>query len=265
MITANDIVAIDVPEDAQLKALVARIAGDHADTWQKSRTTNEKVNDILIGKVGERAIEYYLRSRGIGWVGWDNLRADGFREHAPLDGFFARADMAAYIRSQQFADGARRNQQNTSFPPGILDKWLEVGVCGYEVKCSRVCERHLTNGQVDHNKLLGDRFLQYPRKRAGALTSDLKAELLMPGNRKQASERTPPYLFQTHAQELGAGQGWRVYMSGYILSSHFYWADDLAVTRLTKLGKSEQAIYYALPLRKGKPLSTLSAFSATIN
>jgi hypothetical protein len=265
VLKTNNIWVEDVAEDAGLRAHAARIAAHHCNTWQASRKHAEKTGDILVGKVAERAVEQALDALHIDYVPWDLIRDDGYKKHAPLDGFFATGKRAEYIRSERFAERVRSHLDGTRFAPGVLERLSNRGVYGYEVKATRIAARHLRRAEVDPAKLLRDRFIMYPMVRAGELTCRLREKLLRRESRDKVAEHTPPYLFQAHVEELCDGNGWRVYISRFILTSDFFEAKDLDVRALVQKGKSDKAIYYALPLRRGNPLFALRAIAAPVS
>jgi hypothetical protein len=250
---------MDVAYDPALQALARRIAEHHVETWQKGRSFEMKVSDILTGKVAERAVELYLQALEITYRSWDAIRNDDFKaKHAPLDGFFADANRVPYLLSERFATGARQHRNGPYFQAGILEALFEKGVYGYEVKATRIADRHLSDGKVDLRKLLKDSFLIYPKVRYGVLTAELEAKLLLPESKQEVQERMPPFLIQAHVEELETSLGWRVYLSGYILVADLLWSDHLKVKPLYKKGKSEEAIFYTVPVRCGTPLSNLA-------
>ncbi len=264
MIKPEDIIDIDLPDDAGLRALVNGSAAYYMDSWQANREPSEKVSDIITGKVGERGTEQVFPTLSVAHISYDDVRKDNFMESALLDGFVAGTELSDYIRSERFAAGLWEKYESRRIPDA-LKRCAECGIFAYEVKSTRISNRHLANGKVDRSRLLEDNFMIYPGVRAGVLTDKVRADLLQPESRQRIARHKPPYLFQAFVEDLGTGRGWRVYVTGYMLTSSFLVDADLDVRRLYKAGKSEQAIYYTLPIWKGNPLSTLATISATIN
>jgi hypothetical protein len=262
MLDVKDMVVWYLRDDPDLRERAHRIARRHANTWQKGRRAFEKASDILVGKVGERAWEYTLDNLFVTYVPWDEIRTDNFTEHAPLDGFMARCEAAHLLKSPSFLEFVRNNGEGARFVPGALDRLARAGIYGYEVKSTRVADRHRKEGRIHAKKLLDDRFLMYPAIRQGTLTPSLRSELLHTESRKQVAQRVPPVLVQVHVDDLGADAGWKVYVAGYIHTARFLGSEEIDLRTLYKEGKSEQAIYYALPLRKGSPVSRLAALAA---
>jgi hypothetical protein len=262
MVKEHQVVTIEIFKK-DMDANVGMLATHTQDTWQPGRTYEQKVCDTRIGKIGELGFQLYLEQYQVALRTWDELRDDDGKTHAPLDGFFAPSYRRDNLMSSGFREYIGKARDGVHFGEGTYEKLTSWDIYGYEVKSTRVSERHRSDGKVSYEKLLNDRFLMYPPKRTGILTKKLQAQLLHPESRKLIEKRTPPYLIQAHVEELEAEWSWRVYLSGYILAEEFLWADDLNVTRLYQKGKSEQAIYYVLPLKMGAPIAELTMQFAT--
>jgi len=71
-----------------------------------------------------------------------------------------------------------------------------------------------------------------------------------------AAQRTPYFLVRAYVEK--ARNDFDVHLIGYITREHFFDSKYLTVKSMPKVGKSERAIYYALQLKHGYPLSAIS-------
>lgn len=265
MIKPEHIVAIDV-EPAEVDCAQAGLLATHtANTWQPDRSPADRLRDTLIGKAAELAWLRYLQRESIACRLWDDMRRDGGRDHAPVDGFVAQRDAAELLAGDLFADTARQWQEGAHFRRGFFAACERRGIFGFEVKSTRIGPRHLAGGQVNYAAILEDDFLVYPPVRAGALDESTRQDLISQKQRAAAAERTPYLLARAYVEARDAGLRnaeasravYRVYLVGYMTRPHFFQSPRLRVTTMPQSNKSEQAIYYAVPLRLGQNLSGL--------
>lgn len=268
MITPESIVVIDLDENADTPTdtltgapssaptTAERIAAHTANTWQPTRSEQEKQRDTQLGKLAELALERYLARVGVPYRSWDNLRADNFREHAPLDGFLAHPSAAERLFSERFAKAAQTRQEKAHFRPGFQQQCEQRQLFGVEVKATRVRERHLHKGVVDPERILADDFLVYPPQRHGLLTPELRTELASEASIARTIARTPYFLVRVYIERSATVS--RAYLVGYATRTDFFGSPLLTVKSMPRAGKSEAAIYYALGLRQGQPMRTLT-------
>ncbi|MCS7062108.1 MAG: hypothetical protein RMN25_13220 [Anaerolineae bacterium] len=255
MIKPEHIVAIDVAPAELDVAQTRRLAMHTANTWQADRSLEERLRDTMVGKAAELAWQQYLTRQAIAYRIWDDIRQDGGVHHAPVDGFIARADEAEFLAGDMFARIAREWQEGAQFRRGFLAACERRGIFGFEVKSTRIAPRHVIDGQINYAAILDDDFLVYPLLRAGLLDEVTRQELNNRAQRAAAAERTPYILVRAYIDMHCST--YRVYLIGYITRTQFFQSDQLRVTAMPQPNKSERAIYYAVPLRLGQPLSAL--------
>jgi len=236
------------------------IARNTANTWQPQRSQREKFNDTQVGKLAEDALACYLAKSNIAYRSWDDVRTDNFQQHAPLDGFIARANATHILHHPRFTAAANDAQQQTHFDLSFVEKCEQHGLYGVEVKSTRISPRHRNSeGKVDVERILNDDFLLYPKIRYGQLTTTLRQTLLMPENLTMTAQRTPFFLIRIYLEQLSETT-YRAYLMGYLTRKQFFISPRLTVKSMPRRGKSERAIYYAVPLRAGRPVKDLQEF-----
>lgn len=262
MIKPEHIVAIDIAPAEVDRAQAGWLADHTTNAWQPGRSPEDRLRDTLIGKAAELAWLRYLQSASIACRLWDDIRRDGGRDHAPVDGFVAQPDAAEFLAGDLFADTARQWQEGAHFRRGFYPACERRGIFGFEMKATRIGPRHLAGGQVNYAAILEDDFLVYTPLRAGALDEPTRQDLMSQKQRAAAAERTPYLLARAcvEARDAGArntGAAWRVYLIGYMTRPQFFQSPRLRVTTMPQANKSERAIYYAAPLRLGQNLAGL--------
>jgi hypothetical protein len=269
MITPDQIVTVELAgagmENRVAAQFAAQLAAHTANTWQPGRDGAHKLADTQVGKLAECAFERWAGQAGLACRSWDDLRDDGYRRHAPLDGFVALEALAGLVCGEPFARAARVAHAQASgtsqahFPRGFLREWEQRGICGYEVKATRVGQRHreggAADGAVSFARLLGDDFLVYPVVRAGVLDETLRARLMRCDTIAAALGRTPALLVRAYVEQRESGA--RVHLVGCISRGAFFASAQLKVKTMPQPNKSERAIYYAVPLRCGSALAML--------
>ena len=258
MITPDHIIALDIDPSELDGAQARRLAVHTANTWQPNRSPDDKLRDTLIGKVAELAWQRYLQRESIVCRTWDELRDDGGRDHAPIDGFIAQPGATELLAGDLFAGTARRCQDGAHFRPAFFPACERRGIFGFEVKSTRVGPRHRAGRAgrpVNYDAILADDFLVYPLVRAGVLDKAASRELMNPDHQACVAGRTPYLLVRAYVDRVDAH--YRVYLVGYMTRPGFFQSDRLRVTTMPQPNKSERAIYYAVPLRLGQGLSNL--------
>ena len=254
MLTAKDIDVVDVEAAHIDKDHLHRITETTVNTWQPDRQVDELRADTAIGKVAEAALTSYLQQNGIGHLPWDDVRSDNFQSHAPVDGFIMRSATLQTLTLHGFATEANAAIDSAHFTQHFRDLWEHNGVFGYEVKSTRIADRHRApDGSVDADMVLGDDFLLYPSVRHGSLTDRLRGQLLQQAERDAIATQTPRILFRAYVE--GKTAPYRVHLIGYIPRDQFFASPHFTVKEMPQRGKSERAIYYAVPLRCGFPMS----------
>lgn len=260
MITASDISTRTVQLTAQDLRIVKLIAQHTKNTWQRDRDLGEIELDTAFGKLAERALMEFMAENGIRYVDWDDIRKDNYRRHTALDGFMARAQATVDLSGNSFADRVYAGLDGAYLATTLRDKLEREGVASYEVKSTRIAGRLMNSeGRADRQAILGDDFLAYPVQREGQLTAQLQQQFLAGASRTVAEQRSPLVLVRVYMKppkdltdRVAAG------LIGWIDRHSFY--TNCTVKTMSQPGKSERAIYYAVPIRTGRPMSQLSDF-----
>lgn len=256
----HNITTIDLVATTQGLDAADTIATHTANTWQPRRSSAEKTRDTRVGKLAEDALALYLHNVGIAYRSWDDIRTDGFRQHAPLDGFIARSDAVHILHHARFTAAANKAQQQTCFELEFVEKCENYGLYGVEVKSTRIRPRHRDRaGRVDVQRILRDDFLQYPEVRSGHLDNGLRRKLLTPACLERIAQRTPFFLIRVYIEQLSIST-YRAYLIGYLTRDQFFTSPQLTVKSMPRAGKSERAIYYAVSLQQGMPMDRLQEF-----
>jgi len=256
VIRDSDVIVTNVkPSDRDLE-VIELIAHNTKNTWQRNRPMDEIRRDTALGKLAERSFINYLETEGIPHADWDDLRQDDYQSHTSLDGFIAHPESTICLQSDEFASRVNNELQGAYLSVHLRDELESEGVWSYEVKSTRITRRLRLNDTVNVSAILNDDFLAYPNTRSGVLDDRLETLLLTDKYRESAKEKSP-FIFV------------RVYMTpptlltetvearliGWIDRDFFY--ANCMVKNMVQPGKSEAAIYYAVPIRRGRPMSEL--------
>jgi len=254
MITSEDIVPIRVTDADINQWQLDRIAKHTLNTWQPNRLDADRAADTRIGKVAEHALEVFLHQHSVGHLSWDAIRMDNFETHAPVDGFLMRLETLARLDVNTFTQKAHAAILSSHFPAEFRDEWETEGVYRYEIKSTRIAKRlQRPDASFDREKVLSDDFLVYPNIRYGNLTPTLRQQLLQQTAKEQVQSLTPRTLFRAYVDTQGSE--YTVYLIGYIPRDDFFASSSFTVKNMPQPGKSEYAIYNAVKLEHGFPMS----------
>jgi hypothetical protein len=255
-IIVEDVLKADV--NARIGQII-EIVRHTANTWQQKRKAEEKMQDAVLGKAAETGFEQYCRKEGLSLRTWDELRDDGFLYHSSVDGFLAKVESAQRLNSEQFLLAARqaKPEDQAYFNSNFLRRCEnEPRIYGYEVKSTRIASRHMVDGELAYNTILNDDFMVYPRVRRvpkGQFTNQLKAQLMRPEELEAIKVKTPHLLIRAYMQE--ENDRYKVHLVRWITREDFF--NKAMVKRMSRPGKSDEALYYAVQLSEGHPLFEL--------
>ena len=257
MITVSDVITTNVKLNDRDLEVIELIAQHTKNTWQKNRPMDEIRRDTAFGKLAERSFINYLETKDIPHADWDDLRQDNYQSHTSLDGFIAHPESTINLQSDEFASRVNNELEGAYLSVHLRDELELEGVWSYEVKSTRIVGRlKLNQNTVNMDAILNDDFLAYPTIRSGVLDERLRARLLKDQSKENAKEKsplifvrvymTPPTLLTDPVEAR---------LIGWIDRGSFY--ANCMVKTMPQRGKSEAAIYYAVPIRRGRPMSEL--------
>lgn len=256
MISPSDIITVSIPLQNANSEPLRQISANTSNTWQPARSQQEIQADTQIGKIAEAALQKYLTEQGVAYLSWDEIRTDNYRNHAPVDGFFMHPHTRANLELSTFIRDATAAQNPIYFTPAFRDRWEKVGVYGCEVKSTRVTDRLRHNGQVSYKAILGDDFLQYPSStRMGTITSELRRILKQPAELQQSVAKSPQIFVRIYVEQRNSVC--HAYIVGAISRGRFFESNQITIKPMRQPGKSDLAIYYAVPLCEGEPITTV--------
>ena len=97
-INIEDVVLLnDIRLSEVEKEMCKKIAANNVETWQKNRTQEDKLKDIYLGKIAEKALLQYFSNNGTVDLSnsvafYDDFRVDEFKHHNSIDFIFSRED-----------------------------------------------------------------------------------------------------------------------------------------------------------------------------
>lgn len=254
MIAPEDIIPIYVTDADINQWQLDRIVSHTVNTWQPDRPNAERAADAKIGKVAELALELYLQQHGVGYLSWDGIRMDNFETHAPVDGFLMTLETLGHLDVRTFTAQAHAAIVSTRLSTDFRNEWEARGVYSYEIKATRITGRlRHPDASFDGEKVLSDDFLVYPSIRYENLTPALRQQLLQQSAKEQVQSLTPRTLLRAYVDSVGSEH--TVHLIGYIPRDGFFTSPSFTVKNMPQPGKSEYAIYYAVRLEHGFPMS----------
>lgn len=266
-------------------AIVSVIAGNTAQTWQEGRTAQETARDTGLGKLSEDIFQEFVRQSfpGVNILSYDEIRNDGYTKHAPFDFLVWPDDSAADI--DRVVNCIREDIGNSQGPVKISDRTRQLcqgeGIKIVEIKSTRITSRlkpSAFNGNADYSdprwtkqiaeKILGDDFLTYPnmcRKTSSYSFAMSDYIRLLSGKGIAVRNDDAVRRFETQRQLWDISV--RIYVDepanaafivGWIDKNSFY--QSAALKRMPQPGKSERALYFAVPLTRRKSFGSFEQF-----
>lgn len=244
MITPQDIIVMKVTDTQD----ISMIANHTVNTWQPDRTKEEICRNTEQGKLAEIAVQDYL---GSNYVPYDSFRTDSFQYHAPFDGVLSKGFDPTLITDNV--------DQYGRLDLVLRDFLRRQYILTVEIKSTRVSEKILQAARGDRaalfNSILQNHFLTYPKHlRYSRTDMDFQQYLNKTGLTREhllAEEEQHASDIYVHVYMLD-----RIAMLiGWIWGKSFFQKPD--IRRFFLKGKSEYALYYAVPLRDGIPMPLL--------
>ena len=260
-------------DNAQKETIIDITAHHTQNTWQPGRGQAEIMRDTLQGKVAEGAFEEFLSQYPwLGYITYDSFRQDNGLKHAPFDGLlYDRGSLTREAGAQCLRQVVLdiHNDPYGRLTDATREMLRENHVITVEIKSTEVNNRkrqaaRKTPGAFRDNlfrEIRSDDFLYYPKYlRCSGDVQDFAGYCRyvkehVPGFRGIPSGKIPDALLKeenAHAADLLI----RVYIYDTVAMLMGYaWKEELFAARhikhFFKPGKSEKALYFALPISQG--------------
>lgn len=256
MLKNEDIISCNVILTSEERDNIVNIAKSTHNTWQTNRTLESKISDTTIGKMCEKAILDYMRSKKLHIVDYDDHRKDGYRNHAPVDFIICQNKSSA----RKVADLiSKKSVERDSFRFSVEERRFLVKEKAFlcEIKSTRITDRHRRNGCVDTNKIISqDDFLSYPlhiRKSSTINSLDDYVEYCFINNKARNKEelmkKEKSNMLNLYFRAYIDMDNDNVFIIGGIDRKNFI--TKSYIKKMPQKNKSEKAIYIATKLSNG--------------
>lgn len=247
------------------------------NTWQKSRDLSQKESDTAIGKIAEFAVATAFRIFNIPlYHSYDSFRTDGFKLHAPFDGLLCKnlnKELIDIINSSVANIGPKISSS-------IRKEIRKFDAFTVEVKSTRLAKKYKEranfknyDNQSEVENLIKELssldFITYPYfSREGDYSfssycdlakaklclnysgESLKAEVL----KHERNNSDDIYIRVFIDEELH-----KAIIMGWIDKKSFY--ENATLMKLIKRNKSENALYFACPLKLGRAIPEINSLT----
>ncbi len=285
MRTLDNIVIYDNYEriDSGDVSTVRTIASKTMNTWQSDRDEKEKLKNTLQGKKAEAVIKNHIISKtSYSYLSYDDFRDNQYEKHAPFDGLLFNKNTSSKTINPVIAMIRFEVSKNNYglITPEARSIARKCGLYVVEVKSTRVSEKKRKvaekvrgKGNVESRlieEIKNDDYLTYPHairhsniRNSIEYLSYLRNKGLIKSSKcdRDAYNEMKAYEIP-HMSDLY----FRVYLDtisriayiiGFITRHDFFSIYPPLIKKMVFPGKSEGAIYLALPIRKGRSISDL--------
>jgi hypothetical protein len=276
MIKKDDIIVQDINfENDQNETNL--IVQNTKNTWQKDRTLKEKNLDTKIGKIAESEFEKYVNNydtiNSYQYISYDSFRNDNYKNHAPFDGLYLSKNI------DEKSLNTIKNDINNALGTNkfgklntlkkIREEWKKnnLKIFIVEIKSTRLLEKNKTDEDLNFNIIGKQDFLIYPSLKR-QVNSDIynhqnkyNTQDYLNDSKKITNKNendilinekfsTPDLLIRVYIDEKEN----KSHIIGFINAKEFNQQKKIK-QMITK--KSENAIYWTVPLKFGNPINKL--------
>lgn len=271
MINSKDIKTLKIEEENQEHFF--KIVDNTNNTWQTNRSQKEKISDSKIGKQAEAVFEKFvnIENNQYFYLSYDDFRTDNFKNHAPFDGLYINKDTSIQqIESikNKINNIMKKNKYGKLHNLDFLRKDMrELGIFIVEIKSTRLKEDNKKNDKINFNKIKHHDFLSYPKFLRKTENKEFNendyAEIC---KRKgindinmEEKNNTADILVRIYIDEKKQEAN----LIGYITNKNFI--SNKVLKKMVQKNKSENALYWSVPIHKGTPISNLIKNKNIIN
>jgi hypothetical protein len=254
-----------------------KISKNTANTWQSNKDDKEKLKDTQQGKVAEGIVsDYLVEVLKIKYLSYDSFRSNNFEKHAPFDGLI----ITEKTSKEDIKEGINKiNAEISKNRFGIISGKTRLhlekkGIYTVEIKSTKVAQRHKRLGNSDKmtiDQIKNDDFLTYPKflRKSSSVNnindymSYLKERKIIPnvtqGNDLEIIKGIElsymNYFFIRIYLDYDEN---KAYLIGFITKSDFF-VKMPTIKKMIKFGKSEEAIYFSLPLSSSRAIDNIGS------
>lgn len=275
-------------ELVQSKGEVVRIASNTSNTWQQDRSQEEKLSNTAQGKQAEEMfsdfVSFFQTRKSIVYMSYDEFRNDNFAQHAPMDGILFKNGNPVIDDIVRLILKDQEEGSYVKLSTHVRKQLTDASVYTVEIKSSRIPDkdyklidrdnfqnRRQQNTLIDalrerdlftypeYTRSLGkgirnfEQYCEYVRvsvpEFANMTGDELRSAIVLHESRAKSDIHTRIFLDWT---STGSVIG---YLLGYALKDDFF--KEPKIITMPRKGKSEDALYYAYPIRKTEALQSL--------
>ena len=272
IINCGNVIIMDYSDVLNLSNREVKDISEHTyNTWQKNRSTAEKVSDTRIGKFAEDAVMTAFKHFNVmNYHSYDKFRTDNYELHAPFDGIFitnnnVKEDIFNVVNNKVKEEGCNLSIKTKNF-------LRDSGAFTCEIKSTRLADKYKQRANFlsyyDEeslnrliNNLLTLDYLNYPHfTRYGDMTYEQYCYFVRSKYNLNISDNE----LNSYIREIELGFSSDIYIRVFVDEickkvlimgwiDRFTFLTPPETRKLVLPGKSELPLYFVMSLKKGFP------------